>query len=44
MSRYRVVTIEGGLSFFTLALAGYRADLLARHIERLRAGDAKELV
>jgi putative transposase len=44
MSRYRRVKIEGGLSFFTLALADRRSDLLVRHIERLRTGDAKELV
>ncbi|HZR63224.1 MAG TPA: transposase [Xanthobacteraceae bacterium] len=36
MSRYRRVKIEGGLSFFTLALADRASDLFVRHIERLR--------
>jgi putative transposase len=36
MSRYRRVKIEGGVSFFTLALADRRSDLLVRQIERLR--------
>jgi putative transposase len=35
MSRYRRIKIEGGLSFFTLALADRRSDLLVRHIEHL---------
>lgn len=36
MSRYCRVKIDGGISFFTLALADRGSDLLARHIERLR--------
>jgi putative transposase len=36
MSRYRRLLIEGGIFFFTLALADRRSDLLVRHIERLR--------
>jgi putative transposase len=36
MSRYRRVKIEGGLFFFTLALADRSSDLLVRYIERLR--------
>jgi hypothetical protein len=36
MSRYSRVKIEGGISFFTLALADRGNDLLVRHIERLR--------
>jgi putative transposase len=46
MSRYRRVKIEGGLSFFTLALADRRSDLLVDQIERLRrayAGVEKRL-
>src|SRR5215469_11413673 len=37
MSRYRRVKIEGRWFFFTLTLADRSADLLVRHIERLRA-------
>lgn len=40
MSRYRRVKIEGGMSFFTLALADRGNDLLVRHIERLRSAYA----
>jgi putative transposase len=40
MSRYRRVKIEGGISFFTLALADRGNDLLVRHIERLRSAYA----
>jgi len=36
MSRYRRVKIEGGLFFFTLALADRSSGLLARHIDRAR--------
>jgi putative transposase len=36
MSRHRRVKIEGGLFFFTLALADRSSDVLVRHIERLR--------
>jgi putative transposase len=36
MPRYRRVKIEGGLFFFTLALADRSSDLLVRHIERAR--------
>jgi putative transposase len=36
MSRYRRVKLEGGLFFFTLALADRSSDLLVRHIERVR--------
>jgi putative transposase len=36
MSRYRRVKIEGGLFFFTVALADRSSDLLVRQIERLR--------
>jgi len=41
MSRYRRVKIEGGLFFFTLALAKRGNDLLVRHIERLRRAYAE---
>jgi putative transposase len=41
MSRYRRVKIEGGISFFTLALADRRSDLLVRHNERLRRAYAR---
>jgi hypothetical protein len=34
---HRRVKIERGLSFFTLARAGRRSDLLVRHIERLES-------
>src|SRR5215471_20620029 len=40
MSRYRRVRIEGGWFFFTLALADRSADLLVRHIDRLRTAYA----
>ncbi len=40
MSGYRRVKIEGGISFFTLALADRGDDLLVRHIERLRSAYA----
>src|ERR1700730_5821560 len=36
MSQYRRARIDGGWFFFTLALADRSADLLVRHIERLR--------
>jgi hypothetical protein len=36
MSRYRRAKIEGGIFFFTLALADRSSDLLIRHIDRLR--------
>jgi putative transposase len=36
MSRYRRVKTEGGIFFFTLALADRRSDLLIRQIERVR--------
>jgi putative transposase len=40
MSEYRRAKIEGGWFFFTLTLADRSADLLVRHIERLRAAYA----
>ncbi len=40
MSRYRRVKIEGGLFFFTLALADRSSDLLVRHIERAQCAYA----
>jgi putative transposase len=36
MPRYRRLKIEGGLFFFTLALADRSSDLLVRHIDRAR--------
>ena len=36
MSRYRRNKVEGGVFFFTLALADRTSDLLVRHIERVR--------
>jgi putative transposase len=36
MSWYRRARIEGGWFFFTLALADRSADLLVRHVDRLR--------
>ena len=36
MPRYRRAKIEGGIFFFTLALADRSSDLLVRHIDRLR--------
>lgn len=36
MSRYRRARIEGGLFFFTIALADRSSDLLVREIDRLR--------
>lgn len=36
MSRYRRMRIEGGLFFFTVALADRSSDLLVREIDRLR--------
>ena len=36
MSHFRRATIEGGLFFFTIALANRSSDLLVRHIDRLR--------
>jgi putative transposase len=36
MSRYRRVKLEGGLFFFTLALADRSSDLLVRQIEGVR--------
>jgi putative transposase len=40
MSRYRRAIIEGGWFFFTLALADRSADLLVRHVDRLRTAYA----
>jgi putative transposase len=40
MSRYRRLKIEGGVFFFTLALADRKSDSLVSHIERLRAAYA----
>ncbi len=40
MSRYRRLKIEGGLFFFTLALADRGSDLVVRHIERVRGAYA----
>jgi REP-associated tyrosine transposase len=36
MSRYRRAQIEGGIFFFTIALADRSSDLLVRHVDRLR--------
>src|SRR2546421_3001088 len=36
MSRYRRAKIEGGIFFFTVALADRSSDLLIRHIDRIR--------
>jgi putative transposase len=36
MSRYRRPKIDGGVFFFTVALADRRSDLLVRNIDRLR--------
>jgi putative transposase len=36
MSRYRRAKIEGGVFFFTVALADRSSDLLVRHVDRLR--------
>ena len=36
MSRYRRAKIEGGIFFFTVALADRSSDLLVREIDRLR--------
>ena len=36
MSRYRRVKIDGGLFFFTLALADRSSGLLVRNIDRAR--------
>jgi putative transposase len=36
MSRYRRANIEGGVFFFTVALADRSSDLLVRQIDRLR--------
>src|SRR5207244_623301 len=36
MSRYRRAKIEGGVFFFTVALADRLSDVLVRHIDRLR--------
>jgi len=36
MTRYRRAKIEGGVFFFTVALADRSSDLLVRDIERLR--------
>jgi putative transposase len=36
MSRYRRARIEGGVFFFTVALADRSSDLLVRHVDRLR--------
>ena len=36
MSRYRRAKIEGGVFFFTLALADRSSDLLVRQVDRLR--------
>jgi putative transposase len=43
MSEYRRVRIEGGWFFFTLALADRSADLLVRHVDRLRTAYAASL-
>src|SRR5215470_16368014 len=40
MSAYLRARIEGGWFFFTLALADRSADLLVRHIDRLRTAYA----
>jgi putative transposase len=37
MSRYRRVTIEGGVFFFTVTLADRSSDLLVQQIDRLRS-------
>jgi putative transposase len=37
MSRYRRLKIEGGVFFFTVALANRSSDLLVREINRLRS-------
>jgi putative transposase len=36
MSRYRRAKVEGGVFFFTVALADRSSDLLVRHVDRLR--------
>src|SRR5262244_760943 len=36
MARYRRAKVEGGVFFFTVALADRSSDLLVRHIDRLR--------
>ena len=36
MARYRRSKVEGGVFFFTVALADRSSDLLVRHIDRLR--------
>jgi putative transposase len=36
MSRYRRAKVEGGVFFFTVALADRSSDLLIRHVDRLR--------
>jgi REP element-mobilizing transposase RayT len=36
MSRYRRAKVDGGVFFFTVALADRSSDLLLRHIDRLR--------
>jgi putative transposase len=36
MSRYRRAKIEGGVFFFTVALADRSSDVLIRHVDRLR--------
>src|SRR6516164_1853835 len=36
MPRYRRAKVEGGVFFFTMALADRSSDLLVRHIDRLR--------
>ena len=40
MSRYRRATVEGGIFFFTLALADRSSDLLVRQIDRLQSSYA----
>ena len=39
MSHYRGASIEGGLFFFTIALADRSSDLLMRYIDRFRRID-----
>lgn len=40
MSEYRRAKVEGGWFFFTVTLADRSADLLVRHVERLRSAYA----
>ncbi len=43
MSEYRRAKVEGGWFFFTVTLADRSADLLVRHVERLRDAYAAAL-